>query len=108
MSHAYSNKMLAYNKEDLAKTLMFAHPKDLVEVCQHYKIEAAENGIKFKKGSFDEEAALVSLFLFYCAWEKVIYWFKSDVGLLISDFFLWVGGWFLFQKKINKSYNFLA
>lgn len=62
MSHAYSNKMLAYDKEDLTKTLMFAHPKDLVEVCQHYKIEVAENGIKFKKGSFDEEADLVSLF----------------------------------------------
>lgn len=101
MSHAYSNKMLAYNKEDLAKTLMFAHPKDLVEVCQHYKIEAAENGIKFKKGSFDEEAALVSLFLFYCAWEKVIYWFKSDVGLLIADFFF-VGGGLISVSEKNE------
>lgn len=101
MSHAYSNKMLAYNKEDLAKTLMFAHPKDLVEVCQHYKIETAENGIKFKKGSFDEEAALVSLFLLYCAWEKVIYWFKRDVGLLISDFFF-VGGGLISVSEKNE------
>lgn len=81
MSHAYSNKMLAYNKEDLAKTLMFAHPKDLVEVCQHYKIEAAENGIKFKKGSFDEEAALMK--------SRRVRWIEDKLDALsLSELFL--------------------
>ena len=58
LSKAHSSPNL-YKLDDLQRNLLFDSKEDLIEACTHYGIATTEEGVKFSKTSFNNDATMV-------------------------------------------------